>query len=463
VAKKFSLKDNPIFQRLAPPVPPEAAAPLQEDLPSDESLDGGQILTLNERPSEFDPQNLTPIKYTETPPAFQRESTAPAQPPTAGAGVDLDLQDQLDKSLFFSFYNEMADELLPTLDPARQVLYHRLFRLSYGFNRNYCTVSQSLLIERTGLSRNTVRTTLQSLIEEGWIKVVDSGNRVSTSYRVILPRERERYNGNRGPIAAPQNLTLKESPSNFEPQEVTRTNRGSASDPPEGQFSALQNLTGNRSESHNHNIHNDLHSRPSKFEGQPLPPLLRSLTHRSLTLSEREPDPQILTLKSLLLSARELVEKFYSLLGQRVPKAKRERSIQECLSLLQEGFAVDEVDYAISWLITHHPTTGSFARLPHFIDQALKERTTPQSVSTQHHPLTVDEEKDREQRQQLEEEQQQIEEVKTSLAPKLFAELREEARRLIKQENPNIRFGENILIQLKIDELVKNRYLSNTS
>jgi len=170
-----------------------------------------------------------------------------------------------------------------------------------------------------------------------------------------------------------------------------------------------------------------------------------------------------LTLKSLLLSARELVEKFYSLLGQRVPKAKREKSIQECLSLLQEGFAVDEVDYAISWLITHHPTTGSFARLPHFIDQALKERTTPQSVSTQRHPLTVDEEKDREQRRQLEEEQQQIEEIKTSLAPELLAELHEEARRLIKQENPNIRFGENILIQLKIDELVKHRYLSNTS
>src|SRR5205823_6489472 len=148
--------------------------------------------------------------------------------------------------------------------------------------------------------------------------------------------------------------------SNFEGQDVTRTNRGSASAPPEGQFSALQNLTGSRSESRNLTIHNDLHSRPSNFEGQPLPPLLRSLTHRSLTLSDREPAPQILTLKSLLLSARELVEKFYSLLGQRVPKAKREKSIQECLSLLQEGFAVDEVDYAISWLITHHPTTGSF-------------------------------------------------------------------------------------------------------
>src|SRR5919197_5463238 len=52
------------------------------------------------------------------------------------------------------------------------------------------------------------------------------------------------------------------------------------------------------------------------------------------------------------------------------------------ISLLQEGFTVEEIDYTITWLITHHPTTGAFSRLPHFIDQALKardlQRQTPQ-------------------------------------------------------------------------------------
>ena len=104
---------------------------------------------------------------------------------------DLDLRDHFDKSLFFNFYNEMSDELLPTLNSSEQVLYHRLFRLSYGFNRNYCTVSQSALEDRTNLSRNTIRTAMQSLIKEGLIRIIESNNRASTTYRVVLLREKE--------------------------------------------------------------------------------------------------------------------------------------------------------------------------------------------------------------------------------------------------------------------------------
>lgn len=85
-----------------------------------------------------------------------------------------------------------------------------------------------------------------------------------------------------------------------------------------------------------------------------------------------------MTLWSQVLSAKELVEKFYSRLGQRASKAKREQSIQECLSLLQRGFTLEEVDYAISWLIEQHPTASSFTQLVQGIDQALKEQQTAQ-------------------------------------------------------------------------------------
>jgi transposase len=93
---------------------------------------------------------------------------APVQSPKdRPASRGLGLKDRLDKSLFFRFFNEMVDDRRPTLDANEQVLYIRLFRLSYGFNRNYCTVSQSLLMERTGFSRNTVRTGLQSRVQGG--------------------------------------------------------------------------------------------------------------------------------------------------------------------------------------------------------------------------------------------------------------------------------------------------------
>ena len=465
MTKKFSLKDNPIFQRLAPPPSPEVLVSSDEDSALSEYRSEDQILTLTQRPSNIDPQSLTLTNTIEQPPQSQKAPRAPAQPRPLSSDGDLDLRDHLDKSLFFSFYNEVADELLPTLDPAGQVLYSRLFRLSYGFNRNYCTVSQALLMERTGLSRNTVRTTLQSLVEEGWIKITSAGNRVSTSYRVILPREWEQYKKERGTIFDPQRLTVKKRPSKADGQDMSLKNRGAISASLEGQFSDPQNFTGNSEKSPNPMIHDSLQGRGAAFDPHHLPPLLGSFTHRSLTVLERETDPQILTLTSLRLSARELVEKFYSLLRQRAPKAKREKNMQECLDLLQEGFTIDEVDYAISWLVTHHPTTGSFSRLVHFIDQALKERAMPQSRSSPHQPQMVQEEEDREEKQRLEEEEQQrkrIEEAKAALSSEGLANLYEEAQRLIRQENPNIRFGENILIQLKLDELIWERYLSQT-
>jgi len=223
--KKLDLKDNPIFQRLTIPEPKETEPPAE----STQALEGpphdlppeGQNLTLRVRPSKTDPQKLIPRKQDEKPVEAPRDPPTLAQvPPPELSPPNLVLKDHLDKALFFSFYNEMVDELLPTLDPAEQVLYIRLFRLSYGFNRNYCTVSQPLLMERTGLSRNTVRVSLQSLLEKGWIKVVKAGNRVSTTYQVILPREHLQFQKDRLSISDPQNLTLKNRPSEIEGQNL---------------------------------------------------------------------------------------------------------------------------------------------------------------------------------------------------------------------------------------------------
>jgi hypothetical protein len=411
VTKKFSLKDNPIFQRLAPPTLQEKVLQSRNDEQAEQVPDEGQTLTVIEGPSEFDPQNLTLRTQgaQSPPPPTTREAMDQSIKPESTA-EELELRDHLDKSLFFSFYNEVSDELLPMLDPTEQVLYSRLFRLSYGFNRNYCTVSQPLLMERTGLSRNTVRTGLQSLLENGWIKIVGAGNRVSTSYRVVLPREKETHGDRRGAKSDPLNLRLKNRPSKVEGQILPLKSRGSDYHPPEDQFSALQNLTGNIQKDKNANLNNDLKDSPSKSDPQNLPPLLRSVTNRSLTLSQRETGHQNLTSRTSTLSARELVEKFYSLLGQRASKTKQEKSIQDCLSLLKEGFTVEEVDYAISWIVKQHPTTGAFSRLMHFIDQALKERQELSSHSLSQQQ-TSEREKEGMERQRMEEEEQQRQQV----------------------------------------------------
>jgi len=282
VAKKFSLKDNPIFQRLEAPEPRKAEPPAEEALPSEEvshpsDLQGssheGQHLTISDRPSEIDPQKLTPGESSKLQvnfPVLDAQVQSPKDPPSSQV---LRLKDHLDKSLFFSFFNEMVDDLLPTLDPNEQVLYIRLFRLSYGFNRNYCTVSQSLLIERTGFSRNTVRTSLQSLAQKSWLRIADAGNRVSTTYLVVLPRDKISWSQNSRVNIDPQKMTVIERPSKNEGQNVSGKIRGLESNPLEGQNLALQDLTLKR-RSAGIPIKTINYARGSDIEGQELPPLL---------------------------------------------------------------------------------------------------------------------------------------------------------------------------------------------
>jgi Helix-turn-helix domain len=472
VPRKFSLKDNPIFQRLEAPEPREAEPPVDEALPSgefsrpsdrQEQSAEGHEKTISDRPSEFDPHNLTPNQSStqqtcvpaESP---QVQSPQPSQPPR-----DLRLKDHLDKSLFFSFFNEMVDDLLPILDPNEQVLYIRLFRLSYGFNRNYCTVSRSLLIERTGFSRNTIRTSLQSLVQKGWISIAEAGNRVSTTYQVVLPREKRTESQSGGAISDPQTLILKNRPLESDAHGMSHKIRGSESNPDEGQNLDLQDLT-LKNRPADVSMKTTPYARGSNIEGQRLPPLLNAFTDNSLTLLMRESRSisggQKLTINSLLLSARELVDKFYSSLGQRPSKTKRQKSIEECLNLLLEGFSVEEVDYAIAWLIQYHPTTGAFSRLVHFIDQAIKERETEQQAREVDQARASAAEQRHAEQRRMEEERQQIDEVKTSLPPETLEGLYQEAKQLIEEESPHLKFGKDLMVQVKLNELVKLRYLS---
>lgn len=173
MAQRFSLKDNPIFQKFVPQTSPNAASPveeaqegqtivsegqnltvnrrpsesdarsvlveqasesspsvdiftssnqqvgpLREEPPEREEMDfEGQNLTVRERPSEDDTQKLPPARMSDSSsPQVFSSSVAPTDSTAKrSAGTEFPLQDHLDKALFFGFYNEVADELLPTL------------------------------------------------------------------------------------------------------------------------------------------------------------------------------------------------------------------------------------------------------------------------------------------------------------------------------------------------------------
>ncbi len=383
-------------------------------------------------------------------------TTSEEFPPGTGRIEDLGLKDHLDKSLFFSFYNEVTDDLLPLLDAAEQVLYSRLFRLSYGFNRNYCAVSQPVLGEKTGLSRNTVRTSLQSLIQKNWIHVVEAGNHISTTYRVFLPREKKE-----GSEIDPQNQNPRNRPSKYDRQDLSVKFRSSKTDNQEGQKTAVQNLLGKPEELEFTSSKRYLQSPQPYSDPQKMTPL--TITNNSFTLSPRELDHQSNYQGShssfLSTSAHKLVDQFYALLNQQPSTAKREKSVSECMALLRDGFSVEQVDYAVRWLVAQYPTTGSFSRVAHFIDQALKAKEEEQQEAEIEGRKKAEVEQLQLEEKRLEEEGKRIDEVKASLSAEELDALSQEASQLIEQEHGLVRFGRETLIQLKVRDRIRARYL----
>jgi hypothetical protein len=153
------------------------------------------------------------------------------------------------------------------------------------------------------------------------------------------------------------------------------------------------------------------------------------------------------------------VDRFYQLLQQRPSQKKRERAIQQAQKLLDEGFTLQDLDYTITWVIQKHPDTGAFDRIPFFIDQALKDRENRQQLLVLEQRRQTEITQRKAQEHHTREENQQIEEVQASLPPETLEALRQEATKLVAQEYGKVEFGEQTLIRLKMEELIRERYV----
>src|SRR5215813_853166 len=74
--------------------------------------------------------------------------------------------------------------------------------------------------------------------------------------------------------------------------------------------------------------------------------------------------------------ADNVIDRFYSMTGQtRISRQKRERSRLQLLDLLQQGFQVDDVLYAIEWARGNiSGPIHSFGLIPEIIGQAISKR-----------------------------------------------------------------------------------------
>ena len=97
---------------------------------------------------------------------------------------------KLNNSNWYKLYNDLEDYIIPTLDIYEQSVFRRLYRLSYGFNRDTTdSVSASKLAEKCNIGVSKVKEAIKSLEAKGHIQVFSdrSGNpKGGNKYRINI-------------------------------------------------------------------------------------------------------------------------------------------------------------------------------------------------------------------------------------------------------------------------------------
>jgi DNA-binding Lrp family transcriptional regulator len=102
------------------------------------------------------PQSSQPRESSQTPQDTQKTPDLIASLPETAGRLEMP--------------HQIMDHLLRLLDPYEQVVYLQLYRLSWGFNKPNCSISNPKLAERTGIPESTVKKTLGKLKSKGLIK-----------------------------------------------------------------------------------------------------------------------------------------------------------------------------------------------------------------------------------------------------------------------------------------------------
>jgi hypothetical protein len=357
----------------------------------------------------FFPQSAPPVAREVSPSPARPHVTppAPSQPPA-------DLREGLPEAFLAEAFRMVMDFVLPSLPLAAQVTYLWLFRYAYGFNRNHCRVSRPALMRVTGLSKRGLDLSLAELERLAWIRTVEVSYRQGTSYQIYLPHERSEKFSSSLPDSQ---LSSRSLPLNDKRESIN--NISSLSD------NGLGNSWLPTSRILSRDLNNCLHS------------------------SEQFPDSQL----------EQLLDKFYAGLNQRrISSMKRERGLAVLARLLRDGYTIDEIAYAIDWTMASISGLHSIGILPEVMGQALAARERLLADSGARPSRQAVEESSA--RAQAEAEQRQIEALKVTLPQERLNALHDEARALVVQEHPNLKFGQDILIRLKVDELVKAQYLA---
>jgi hypothetical protein len=76
-----------------------------------------------------------------------------------------------------------------------------------------------------------------------------------------------------------------------------------------------------------------------------------------------------------------LVEQFYTMLGTKASAQKLARDVAVAAQLCTEGYSIEELTFAVEWVVQHIPRVTSFGLLPHIMHHAITAQRQAQDLA----------------------------------------------------------------------------------
>ncbi len=282
-----------------------------------------------------------------------------------------DLSDSINiHSNFCKLDNDISDYLLQKLSASAQAVYLRLYRQSFGWNRNWAAESLPKLVEFCNLSLQTVRKAIKELEVLGCIKKEFSDYHKATVYRIYLPSEIGIGKNTASNTALANMRGLNTNSQNM------RDSRRNAPNSPRV-LSPGQISDGDDSHTGEYQI---LEESPS-FAG-PQNSYIQSVFFSGINiyniLETGAPLPKnILTYMTdiHLASAVDTIDEFYDSIGfSVVSRSLYRKSLLDYIDLIKSGFSGDDIRYAVRWTFKNSRSRpDSFSLIKHTMHLAMND------------------------------------------------------------------------------------------
>ena len=266
--------------------------------------------------------------------------------------------------------NDVSDILFARLSASAQSVYLRLYRQSFGWNRNWAAESLPKLSKACNLSLQTIRKAIRELESIGVIRKNFSDYHRATVYRVFLPSEINiavdtASNNTRQLSGGLLSDTQKEHVRASSSQIIDDVGSGARnSDAGRNGRDGLRNLDVNEMDSGGQNIA----IQSIYFSGTSIYNLLESEGALPKNISKHITDIH-------LSEAVSIIDSFYDSIGfSIVSRSLYRKSLIDYIELLKAGFSDDDIRYAVRWIFKNSRTRPeSFSLIKHTIHLSMED------------------------------------------------------------------------------------------